>query len=368
MNFRSVSSSLFLSLLFVGFPIRAFSQNINTPENFPDPNFRVAVEEFMGIPPGGEFSALEAAVKTDRFNCSYKEISDMTGIEYFISIKELDCSDCGLISLDVSRNTALTFLSCGGSKITRLNKLTILDVSNNTALEYLWCNGNQLTSLDVSNNIALIDLECDENQLTSLDISNNTNLKYLGCGNNQLTNLDISTNIDLNVLGCGYNPLTNLDVSNNTELTMLWCPHNQLTSLDVSNNTALNHLLCWGNKLTGLDVSKNTVLKDLQCYNNQLINLDISNNNSLDYLYCQNNQLRDISSIVANKGLGKGDSVDIRYNYIACDNFNDDVNNLVILVERIGNPNITEDGWLQTGFAFSPQKECETPVLSWFLY
>jgi len=38
--------------------------------------------------------------------------------------------------MDVSKNTALTYLSC------YYNKLTSLDVSKNTALTYLSCSGN----------------------------------------------------------------------------------------------------------------------------------------------------------------------------------------------------------------------------------
>jgi Leucine-rich repeat (LRR) protein len=37
---------------------------------------------------------------------------------------------------------------------------TNLDVSNNTALTYLYCSRNQLTNLDVSKNTALKYLEC----------------------------------------------------------------------------------------------------------------------------------------------------------------------------------------------------------------
>ena len=53
-----------LSSFFIVFiSSNAFSQNINTSVNFPDPNFRTAVEEFMGVETGGEFTAAEAAIK-----------------------------------------------------------------------------------------------------------------------------------------------------------------------------------------------------------------------------------------------------------------------------------------------------------------
>ena len=139
-------------------------------------------------------------------------ISDLTGIEAFVNIGSLDCSENPLTGLDVSNNTALTHLNCFA------NQLTSLDVSNNTALTNLRCLDNQLIRMDVSNNIALTALICAANQLTSLDVSNNTALEHLRCGRNNLTSLD---------------------VSNNTALINLECWDNQLTSLDVSYNTAL---------------------------------------------------------------------------------------------------------------------------------
>ena len=107
--------------------------------------------------------------------------------------------------IDVSKNTALTDLTCYG------NQLTTLDVSKNTALGYLNCYGNQLTTLDVSKNTALTTLVCDGNQLTTLDVSKNTALDSLVCSDNQLTTLDVSKNTALDSLVC----------SSNTTVTML---------------------------------------------------------------------------------------------------------------------------------------------------
>ena len=107
--------------------------------------------------------------------------------------------------IDVSKNTALTYLYCNS------NQLTTLDVSKNTALDSLDCYGNQLTTLDVSKNTALTYLDCDSNQLTTLDVSKNTALTYLYCNSNQLTTLDVSKNTALGYLNC----------SSNTTITML---------------------------------------------------------------------------------------------------------------------------------------------------
>ena len=82
---------------------------------------------------------------------------------------------------------------------TPTNQITSLDVSHNTALTYLNCHYNQLTSLDVSQNTALIGLSCYYNQLTSLDISNNTALTSLNCHTNQITCLNIKNGNNTNM-------------------------------------------------------------------------------------------------------------------------------------------------------------------------
>jgi Leucine-rich repeat (LRR) protein len=132
--------------------------------------------------------------------------------------------------LDVSDNTALTYLNCSS------NQLTSLDVSNNPALTYLYCQNNPLTSLDVSQNTALINLSCGDNLLTSLNVSGATALTYLNCSSNQLTSLDVSNNPALTYLHCQNNPLTNLDLrnGNNTNMTYFNSTNNpNLTCISV---------------------------------------------------------------------------------------------------------------------------------------
>ena len=212
-------------------------------------------------------------------------LTSLRGIEYFEALEVLFCLYNQLTSLDVSRNTALTYLDCDD------NLLTSLDVSRNTALTYLDCDDNLLTSLDVSRNTALTELYCNDNQLTALDVSQNTALETLFCRINQLTSLDVSRNTALTYLSCAVNELTSLDVSANTELTDLACNSNELTSLDVSRNTTLTYLDCDGNLLTSLDVSRNTALTYLDCDDNLLPSLDVSRNTALTELYCSDNQL-----------------------------------------------------------------------------
>ena len=101
----------------------AFSQNINTPENFPDPSFRAAVEEFMGVAPGGEFTAAQAAAKTGTFNCGDRKITSARGLRFFTGVTGLVCYDKQSTSLDVSKNTALHSLDCSDNQLTNISSL-----------------------------------------------------------------------------------------------------------------------------------------------------------------------------------------------------------------------------------------------------
>jgi Leucine-rich repeat (LRR) protein len=119
----------------------AWGQNINTPDNFPDPNFRSCVEQFMGVKTGGEFSAAQAAIKSGTLFCLNVGIESVSGLQFFTALTSLICYDNQLTSLDVSKNAALQQLHCFNNQLTRL------DVSQNTALTSLDCSNNQLTSI-----------------------------------------------------------------------------------------------------------------------------------------------------------------------------------------------------------------------------
>ena len=361
--------TLLLILLLV--PMMSIGQNVYIP----DANFKAYLvgEPLINTNGDSEIQVSEASAFTGLIDCTYENISDLTGIETFTALTVLrcgynqltsldvsnntaltqfSCQDNQLTSLDVSSNTALTFFNCPNNQITSLdvfnntaltffncpnNQITSLDVSNNTALTNLYCFSNQLTSLDVSGATALTDLNCGNNQLTSLDVSSNTALTDLTCYNNQLTSLDVSSNTALTDLNCGNNQLTSLDVFNNTALTVFNCGNNQLTSLDVFNNTALTFFNCPNNQITSLDVSNNTALTNLYCFSNQLTSLDVSNNIALTQFTCQDNQLTslDVSSNTALTSLGCMD------NDLNCLNVKNGNNTNVTNFNIYNNPNLT---------------------------
>ena len=202
------STLLFLSVFL---SVSLFGQNVFIP----DANFKAYLVGNTNINTNGdsEIQVSEASAFTGEISCIGESISDLTGIEAFTALTELDCG---------------------------INNLSSLDLFNNAALEVLYCDNNQLTSLDVSSNTALTQLYCLENNLTSLDVSNNTSLLGLNCNYNQLISLDVNT--ALTELGCGINNLSSLDLSQNTNLTLLYCADNQLTCLNLANGNNTNIL------------------------------------------------------------------------------------------------------------------------------
>ena len=325
---KKLLSILLCLVMVVGLlPTAAFaagSVDINEA-NFPDANFRSYVQTEFDKDGDKKLSSAEiAAVK--EIIASLRGIKNLKGIEFFTALETLNCVQCELTELDVSKNTELTRLECWD------NKLTALDVSKNTKLTRLGCWKNELTALDVSKNTELTSLNCGFNKLTELDVSKNTKLEMLNCRGEtlsymKLTKLDVSQNKvlkeldcysikmkELNVSGCtaleelncGGNQLTALDVSENTNLTILRCASNQLTALDVSKNLDLKGLYCRDNYLAVLDVSKNSKLESISCGKNGLTSLDLDKNKKIDYIQLTEHQFY-------NKGtLPAGETFDLK--------------------------------------------------------
>lgn len=253
--------------------VYCWSQNTSIPDN----NFEQALIDL-----GYDVAPIDNSVPTANISAitdldiQNRGISNLTGIEDFISLTVLNCENNFINVLDVTQNTNLTQLFCSN------NALNTIHVSTLTNLQILWCGNNQLSSLDVSNNTQLISLVCNDNQLTSIDVSNNTSLNVLVLEMNQISILNISNNSTLSRLNCSSNFITSLNLSNNLSLVNLNCGTNQLNDLDTSNNPLLNYLDVSFNLIEELDLSENSQLIEVDCSNNNLCRLIINNGNNSD--------------------------------------------------------------------------------------
>lgn len=135
-------------------------------------------------------------------------ITNLSGIEYFINLEHIDCSH---------------------------NQLEIINISQNIKLQSLTCYNNKLSSLDVSKNTELSSIECSNNNLTSINVLKNTKLVTLEFSNNQVTEIDVTKNIYLVQFYFMSNLITDLDISQNKLLGEVYCSNNKLETVNLKN-------------------------------------------------------------------------------------------------------------------------------------
>ena len=252
-----------------------------------------------------DLTGIEDFTALEELNCRYNLLTELH-LENNIALKILDCSiNIELIALNLSQNINLEYLNCSylGNN---LSSITI-DFSNNVKLEYLQADNSSFNNLDLANNINLKTLRCSndtyddfglENNIINLNLSNNTKLEYLECYNTNLENILLPNTDTLTYINLGYQNLSTINVSYNTKLENLILPLNyNLSTLDIASNHNLKLLNVNKCNLTLLDVSQNLQLEQLHIgylwrnnlliepnFNNNIQNIDISHNINLKSL------------------------------------------------------------------------------------
>lgn len=198
-----MKTSLYLSLLWLFLSNTLFAQIVNIP----DANFKAALVSDLTINTNNdtEIQVTEATAYTGTISVANQGIVSMEGIEAFVNLAELECSNNTLSSLDLSANIALTSLYCN------VCQLPSLDVSANINLLALSCYNNQLTVLDVNSNTLLEEFYAYNNQLTNLDLSNQTAIRRFFVQSNQLVTLNFKNGNYINVTH--FNAITNPDLT-----------------------------------------------------------------------------------------------------------------------------------------------------------
>ena len=131
-----------LLIFLIYFPLIGFAQQTYIP----DDNFE---QELINL---GVDSVLDDSVFTNNIKTiqvleiDSLEIRDLTGIEGFSSLVELDCSKNKIKKLYLTQNTNLLYLNCSN------NKIKYLAVNNNPNLSRLNCSVNKIRMLNVSEN------------------------------------------------------------------------------------------------------------------------------------------------------------------------------------------------------------------------
>jgi uncharacterized repeat protein (TIGR01451 family) len=198
-------------------------------------------------------------------SCSYSNIHDLTGIQYFPN---------------------LSFLDCGNNHLTSIPPLP-------STLNTLITNNNPLGSLPALLPTWLTTLTTDSNGITVLPALP-TGLIYLECNSNPITTLP-ALPATLQSLTCFYDSLTSLPALP-ASLVTIYCNSNKLTSLPAL-PASLRTLYCYDNPLGSLPALPSS-LGQLNCDGSQLTSLPVLPS-SLTWLECRNNQIRTVPALPA---------------------------------------------------------------------
>ncbi|WP_272149195.1 leucine-rich repeat domain-containing protein [Tenacibaculum aiptasiae] len=222
----------------------------------PDSNFENALASYDDIANDGQIPTSNIQSLTELV-VNNKAISDLTGIEAFINLEELNVTQNNLTTLDLSSNTKLVDINIWNNKIETLN------IQNLIYLEKLTATTNELTGLDVSTNIALKTLSISYNDIVSIDLSGLTQLE-------QFTAFRVNT-------------LETVVLSNNTALYDIYIGRCKLNSLNVAACPNLKEIYLNQNNLTTLDFSNNPLLEDIDASKNQLTSIDLRTGNTQNF-------------------------------------------------------------------------------------
>ena len=137
-------------------------------------------------------------------DCSNNNLTFFKCYIFAYSLKHIDCSNNNLTSIDLG-NCPVEYLDCSNNNIYELDLLSDRDIAKLTTLN---CSNNKLISLNISKCTALTTLDCSNNNLTALDFSKSKALTTLNCNNNNLSSLDLSMCTVLETLSCTGNVYT----------------------------------------------------------------------------------------------------------------------------------------------------------------
>ena len=166
-----------------------------------------------------------------------------------------------LASLDVSKNTKLTYLNVTGASAEKPGLLTTLDLSNNPKLTQFYAQYNKLTSVKFADGAKLTFLNVQNNELAEMDLSGVESVKDIYASDNKLTAIDLSKLTAKATLNLFNNELTELTVP--VDAKTIDAKNNKIAKVAIKNVTS--KLALENNKLTFSNLP--TVPEDLATKN-----------------------------------------------------------------------------------------------------
>jgi len=222
----------------------------------------------------GEIQQSEAAlVYTLRLHNTV--ISSLEGLQFFTSLKRLECKNNQLPAINLTGLSNLTYLQIIN------NNIQSLDLTPAPNLTYLSCGNNNLMSLNVTGQLSLETLNCSNNQIDALDLTGLTLLQDLSCSDNQITQLNVSALQQLEYFGCSNNPISQLNLSGLSNLKTAYIQDLPLTMLTLAGLTNLEVIFIQNSLLTEIDLSSSPNLAYFHFDNNALLSSVNLNNGGI---------------------------------------------------------------------------------------
>ena len=207
--------------------------------SIPDPNFEQFLEDNGmgdGVAGNGQVLTVNIENVTEMIIPPY-DISDLTGIQDFVSLETFSCAINPVTQLNLSQNTHIKILG-----FLRMFMLDNVDVSMLHELEELHLYQNLFNSVSLGFHPNLRVVDVSENSLVSIDVSQCPALEELNIKENGIHNLDISHNPNLWFLYTSLNPLSSLDTTHNPNLEVYYGGDDFISELDFSQNPVLRML------------------------------------------------------------------------------------------------------------------------------
>lgn len=227
-------------------------------------------------------NGIEKFINLELLNCSNNQINDFK-INELTNLKSLDCSNNQIVTIDLLMYKELEELNCSNNLLHYLNTK---DLNN---LITLSANNNQISNLILPQNNTLESINIANNKINYFDFSNEMNLEMIEVSNNNIDSLDLSKNPKLKTLNCATNYLETLDLKFNSKLVSLQCENNKLKLLNLASHKDLASLDCSINKICDINLFNISNLEVLACYGNKIKFLDLSSCQGLSVLVCFSN-------------------------------------------------------------------------------
>ena len=245
------------------------------------------------------------------------QIADITPLKQLTNLNSLALDDNRIVDIaSLKQLINLNTLVLASNQIFDLTPLNQL-----TQLTWLYLGYNRIVDIAPLNQLTnLNSLGLDGNQIADITpLKQSTNLTWLALGHNRIVDIaPLKQLTKLNSLALDGNQIVDITpLKQSTNLERLYLDGNQITDItSLKQSTNLKELLLHSNQIVDLTPLKPlTNLNFLALDYNQIVDLTpLKPLTNLTWLTMNNNRIEDLTPLVANRGLGSGDGVDLQGN------------------------------------------------------